>query len=123
MTGHRDCGRSWDESRHESHQRKSRMVEISSSGSGEGPGWATSRPTLQELLLPFSCKRRGFCPSCAARRMAPTAPHLVECVMPWVPNMSVSLGQPRSRLRVEPLFQVVTDLPRAVHTLRNGLGE
>src|SRR5215813_13462732 len=23
------------------------MVEISSSGSGEGPGWATSRPTLQ----------------------------------------------------------------------------
>jgi len=32
---------------HESHQRKSRMVEISLSGSGEGPGWVTSRPTLQ----------------------------------------------------------------------------
>jgi hypothetical protein len=26
---------------------KSRMVEIPLSGSGEGPGWATSRPTLQ----------------------------------------------------------------------------
>ena len=36
----------------------------------------------KELLLPFSCKRRGFCPSCAARRMAQTAAHLVECVSP-----------------------------------------
>ena len=35
-----------------------------------------------ELLVPFSCKRRGFCPSCAGRRMAQTAAHLVECVMP-----------------------------------------
>src|SRR5215813_4423874 len=39
-----------------------------------------------ELLLPFSCKRRGFCPSCAGRRMAQTAAHLVECVIPWVPT-------------------------------------
>src|SRR6266581_6316209 len=40
----------------------------------------------QELLLPFSCKRRGFCPSCAARRMAQTAAHLVTRVIPWVPT-------------------------------------
>ena len=40
----------------------------------------------QELLLPFSGKRRGFCPSCAARRMAQTAAHLVACVIPWVPT-------------------------------------
>src|SRR5215470_2048775 len=40
----------------------------------------------KELLLPFSCKRRGFCPSCAARRMAQTAAHLVEQVIPWVPT-------------------------------------
>jgi hypothetical protein len=39
-----------------------------------------------ELLLAFSCKRRGFCPSCAGRRMAQTAAHLVEQVMPWVPT-------------------------------------
>src|SRR5215831_10405543 len=39
-----------------------------------------------ELLLPFRCKRRGFCPSCAARRMAQTAAHLVTCVIPWVPT-------------------------------------
>ena len=37
-----------------------------------------------ELLLPFSCKRRGFCPSCAGRRMAQMAAHLVERVFPWV---------------------------------------
>src|SRR5215831_2097541 len=40
----------------------------------------------KELLLAFSCKRRGFCPSCAGRRMAQTAAHLVEQVMPWVPT-------------------------------------
>src|ERR1041384_2519621 len=34
----------------ESHRRKSRMVEISLSGSGEGPGWVTSRPTLQPIF-------------------------------------------------------------------------
>src|SRR5262247_1931369 len=37
--------------RHESHQRKSRMVEISSSGSGEGPGRVTARPTLQRYVV------------------------------------------------------------------------
>src|SRR5256712_5812258 len=40
----------------------------------------------KEMLLAFSCKRRGFCPSCAGRRMAQTAAHLVECVIPWVPT-------------------------------------
>jgi hypothetical protein len=40
----------------------------------------------KEVLLAFSCKRRGFCPSCAGRRMAQTAAHLVECVIPWVPT-------------------------------------
>src|SRR5215471_1825439 len=35
-----------------------------------------------ELLVFFSCKRRGFCPSCAGRRMAQMAAHLVEQVIP-----------------------------------------
>src|SRR6516165_5229100 len=39
-----------------------------------------------ELLVPFSCKRRGFCPSCAGRRMAQAALHRVEQVLPWVPT-------------------------------------
>ena len=38
----------------------------------------------KELLLAFSCKHGGFCPSCAGRRMAQTAAHLVERVIPWV---------------------------------------
>src|SRR2546430_14913312 len=43
----------------------------------------------KELLLPFSGKRRGVCPSCAARRMAQTAAHLVECVITGL-NLRVS---------------------------------
>ena len=38
------------------------------------------------MILAFSCKGRGFCPSCASRRMAQTAAHLVEQVIPWVPT-------------------------------------
>ena len=33
-------------------------------------------------VLAFSCKKRGFCPSCAGRRMAQMAAHLVEPVIP-----------------------------------------
>jgi hypothetical protein len=35
-----------------------------------------------ERLVPFSCKGRGFCPSCGGRRMAERAAHLVEHVLP-----------------------------------------
>jgi ribosomal protein S27E len=37
-----------------------------------------------EKLVAFSCKRRGFCPACGARRMAETAAHLIEHVIPHV---------------------------------------
>src|SRR5690606_8914290 len=37
-----------------------------------------------ELLLAFSCKRRGVCPSCNARRMSDTAARLVDGVLPDV---------------------------------------
>ncbi|MEO7853080.1 MAG: transposase zinc-binding domain-containing protein [Rubrivivax sp.] len=36
-------------------------------------------------MVAFSCKRRGFCPSCGARRMAQTATQLVDHVIPQVP--------------------------------------
>jgi hypothetical protein len=35
-----------------------------------------------EILVAFSCKKRGFCPSCDARRMSETAAHLVDHVLP-----------------------------------------
>ncbi len=38
-----------------------------------------------DRLVAFSCKRRGFCPSCGGRRMADTAAHLVDRVLPPVP--------------------------------------
>jgi hypothetical protein len=38
-----------------------------------------------DKLVAFSCKRRGLCPSCGARRMAQTAAHLVDRVIPHVP--------------------------------------
>ncbi len=38
-----------------------------------------------EKLVAFSCKKRGFCPACGARRMTETAAHLVDHVIPRVP--------------------------------------
>ncbi len=38
-----------------------------------------------ERLVAFSCKRRGFCPSCGARRMAEAAALLVDEVFPEQP--------------------------------------
>ena len=38
-----------------------------------------------EQLVAFSCKRRGFCPSCGARRMAECATLLIDDVLPHQP--------------------------------------
>jgi hypothetical protein len=38
-----------------------------------------------EQLVAFSCKKRGFCPSCGGKRMNEVASHLVESVVPHVP--------------------------------------
>ena len=38
-----------------------------------------------DRLVAFSCKRRGFCPSCGGHRMAESAAHLVDRVLPEVP--------------------------------------
>src|SRR5207302_5765008 len=54
---------------HKSHQRKSRMVEISLSGSGEGPGWETSRPTLQSPFAPWVWMPQRLLPAATARWM------------------------------------------------------
>ncbi|MFT5677408.1 MAG: ribosomal protein S27E, partial [Paraglaciecola sp.] len=37
-----------------------------------------------ERLVAFSCKKRGFCPSCGARRMADNAALLVDHILPQV---------------------------------------
>ena len=43
------------------------------------------RDCAEDLLVPYSCKLRGFCPSCCGRRMASTAAHLRDAVLPLVP--------------------------------------
>jgi hypothetical protein len=50
-----------------------------------------------DRLVAFSCKGRGFCPACVGRRMADTAAHLVDRVLPqaqvrqWVLSLPHSL--------------------------------
>ena len=38
-----------------------------------------------DMLVPFSCKGRGFCPSCCGRRMAELSGHLVDSVLGGLP--------------------------------------
>jgi len=52
----------------------------------------------QERLVAFSCKGRGFCPSCGGRRMTERAAHLVDHVFPDVPVRQWVLTLP-SRVR------------------------
>ncbi|MCF1239124.1 MULTISPECIES: IS91 family transposase [Enterobacteriaceae] len=47
-----------------------------------------------EHLVAFSCKRRGFCPSCGARRMAESAALLVDEVLPVQPMRQWVLSFP-----------------------------
>ncbi len=52
----------------------------------------------EERLLAFSCKGRGVCPSCNARRMAEVAAHLTDHVLPHLPIRQWVLSLPK-RLR------------------------
>ncbi|MBI5545142.1 MAG: transposase [Deltaproteobacteria bacterium] len=55
----------------------------------------------EETLVGLSCKRRGFCPSCIGRKMADTAAHLVDRVLPWAPYRQWVVSLPfRLRLRL-----------------------
>ncbi len=47
-----------------------------------------------EQLVAFSCKRRGFCPSCGAQRMAECAALLVDEVLPHRPMRQWVLSAP-----------------------------
>jgi len=51
-----------------------------------------------DLLVAFSCKGRGFCPSCTGRRMASLAAHLVDDVLGGLPVRQWVLTAPH-RLR------------------------
>jgi ribosomal protein S27E len=49
-----------------------------------------------EKLVAFSCKKRGFCPSCGGRRMAETAALLADEVLPERPLRQWVLSLPHA---------------------------
>ena len=78
-----------------------------------------------EKLVAFSCKRRGFCPSCGARRMAETAALLVEELPPRQPVRHCVLSLPFAlgyllATRPEIITQVLGIVYRAIsaHLIR-----
>ncbi|MFQ5668804.1 MAG: transposase [Candidatus Binatia bacterium] len=88
----------------------------------------------KDALLAFSCKGRGFCPSCGGRRMAETAAHLIDAVLPEVPVRQWVLSLPyeaRFWLAYDPklLSGVRTIYLRALdtwmtqHARRNGFAD
>ena len=54
-----------------------------------------------DFLVAFSCKGRGVCPSCNARRMVETAAHLVDYVLPPLPVRQWVLSVPK---RIRPFL-------------------
>ena len=74
-----------------------------------------------EHLVAFSCKCRGFCPSCSARRMVETSAYLVDHVFPHVPvrQWVLSFPWPLRLLfaaRPELLTRVLNVITRALST-------
>ena len=89
------------------------------------PGPLLPAPALRRLrcgncgrdkLVAFSCKRGGICPSCGAQRMAQTAVHLVDHVIPLAPVRQWVLSLPIP-LRLLPAAQpkLVTPALPVVH--------
>ena len=76
-------------------------------------GFARARCTRcgHGFLVAFSCKGRGVCPSCTGRRMAQTAAHLADRVIPPVPVRQWVISVPK-RLR-----GFLADRPAAVTAL------
>ena len=75
-----------------------------------------------EKLVAFSCKRRGFRPSCGARRMAESAAVLVDEVIPQVPVRQWVLSFPIGlRILFAARPELLTAVLRIVHHVIAGL--
>ena len=78
-------------------------IEPRSGWAGMGGGAARQGGAFERLVA-FSCKGRGFCPSCGARRMAQTAAWLVDDILPAldaVPVIEKSLAVYREWTKTE----------------------
>ncbi len=72
------------------------------------------RACREDVLVAFSCKGRGICPSCGGRRMADAAAHLVDHVLPSVPVRQWVLTLP---FRLRFLLAFDRELCRAVRAV------
>ena len=71
-----------------------------------------------ESLVAFSCKGRGLCPSCSARRAHVAAAHLVEDVLPRAPYRQWTLSFPfRLRWVLVKTPRLLAQLQRAFYLL------
>lgn len=74
-----------------------------------------------EKLVAFSCKKREFCPSCAARRMAETAELLVDQVLPERPLRQWVLSLPNAlRFLLARNPAALTQVPGVVYRVISG---
>ena len=63
-------------------------------------------------LIPFSCKRRGICPSCDAKRGAVFAENLVENILLPFPHQHLVFTIPK---RIRPFFKFNHDLTQHLY--------
>jgi len=73
-----------------------------------------------ERAVPFSCKTRGLCPSCAGRRMADSAARLVDSVLPDLPYRPWVLPLPHdlrllAAMRADVLRSIVRASVETIH--------
>lgn len=65
----------------------------------------------KNFMIPFSCKRRGLCPSCSTKRMVKTAAHLRINVFPRVPFRQWVISFPK---RIRPYLNNATILQAVI---------
>ena len=68
-----------------SHVRRELQRYLGCGEPSSGFAWLRCEACDHHRLVPFSCKGRGFCPSCCGRRMAAFAARMVDQVLPQVP--------------------------------------
>ena len=76
----------------------------------KGFAYAHCEGCHKDLIIPFSCKARGLCPSCNTRTMVQTASHLVENVLPRLPFRQFVMSFPmriRHYLETHQILQVI----------------
>lgn len=76
------CRDDWEEGRVSPHAERELRRYLECGILDDGFARARCDDCGHDFLIAFSCKGRGVCPSCNTRRMAQTAAHLAEHVLP-----------------------------------------